>query len=532
MAWRIASAFMVALIGQATFAEDPPPPADGTVPRRHLQHRDCTAGGPASSASASQREPTGRRSRSAKSSSAFRPDVILLCEIDYAPETDPPRMLVEKYLAKPQAEGLDAIKYSHRFTAPVNTGVPSGLDLDRDGSTDGPADAWGFGRYPGQYGMALLSRFPIDEEATRTFQNVLWKDLPHNRMPVDPTTSGLYYSDSVWNQLRLPSKSFWDVAVRSPFGRLRALCSHPTPPVFDGPEDRNGCRNADEIELVTRYIEDAWLLEQDESSRSVFKRRMTRLPRPDDWVVDDSGRAGGLASREPFVVLGDLNADPYDGDGQREAIRGLLSSPRLAGDPAPTSWGAVASSHAEAETQLPAQRTSRAGHRRFQWRRPRQPASRLRFAIRRPRGGRDRSLLPRLGDPGAEAVKASDHRAGLGRRQAARRRAVKLKVAMAISSQPSAPEWRRRRNSAAIVSYSIVVFHTRMSPIVRVSKSIIEATSPVNNSSCPVKKKRSPSRSRVNWSIRPAAISSPTLAPARWSSARAPTHASMLSTVP
>ena len=53
-----------------------------------------------------------------------------------------------------------------------NTGVDSGLDLNRDGLATGKGeDAFGYGLYPGQYGMLLLSRYPIAVEKVRTFQN-------------------------------------------------------------------------------------------------------------------------------------------------------------------------------------------------------------------------------------------------------------------------------------------------------------------------------------------------------------------------
>ena len=65
--------------------------------------------------------------------------------------------------------GAAPVDYPYAFIAPSNTGVPSGLDLDRDGETGGPNDAWGFGFHPGQYGMLVLSRFPIDQAAARTF---------------------------------------------------------------------------------------------------------------------------------------------------------------------------------------------------------------------------------------------------------------------------------------------------------------------------------------------------------------------------
>ena len=79
--------------------------------------------------------------------------------------------------------------------------------------------------------------------------------------------------------------------------------SHPTPPGFDGPEDRNGRRNFDEIRFWRLYLEG------------------------DGRLVDDAGRAGGYASDRPFVIAGDLNARPgdtavvYDGVAAADQLR-------------------------------------------------------------------------------------------------------------------------------------------------------------------------------------------------------------------
>ena len=43
----------------------------------------------------------------------------------------------------------------------------------------------------------------------------------------------------------------------------------------------------------------------------------------------------------PFVILGDANLDPLDGDGRGDAMHALLADPHLQ-DPAPTSSGAFA----------------------------------------------------------------------------------------------------------------------------------------------------------------------------------------------
>src|SRR5699024_6610244 len=118
--------------------------------------------------------------------------------------------------------------------------------------------------------------------------------------------------------VRLSSKSHWDVPVRIGRSTLHVLAAHPTPPNFDGPEKRNQRRNHDEIRLWADYL---------------------RPGRGSEWIVDDDGRSGGLGARESFVILGDLNADPADGDSWPGAIDQLLSHPRIQ-DPAPTSSGA------------------------------------------------------------------------------------------------------------------------------------------------------------------------------------------------
>ncbi|HRO87063.1 MAG TPA: endonuclease/exonuclease/phosphatase family protein [Chiayiivirga sp.] len=245
-----------------------------------------------------------------------RPDVVLLNEFDYDAAQRAAELFQRRYLEVPQA-GQAPIRYDYRYLAPVNTGEPSGLDLDNDGRTDGPNDAWGYGTHPGQYGMLVLSRFPIDALAVRSFRHFLWKDLPAVRRPRNPDGTP-WHADATWAQLRLSSKSHWDVPIRTALGTVHFLVSHPTPPVFDGPEDRNGARNADEIALWNHYLSD-----------------------PDAaWLCDDRGACGGLAADARFVLAGDLNADRDDGDGRREAIAALLDNPRVDAAFVPRSEGA------------------------------------------------------------------------------------------------------------------------------------------------------------------------------------------------
>jgi endonuclease/exonuclease/phosphatase family metal-dependent hydrolase len=94
------------------------------------------------------------------------------------------------------------------------------------------------------------------------------------------------------------------VALRLPDGGdLHLLTLHATPPVFDGPEDRNGHRNADELRFWQLYL-DGW------------------APAPPAFAA------------ERFVLAGTLNVDPLRGEGRRAALLSLLSHPRLQ-DPRP-----------------------------------------------------------------------------------------------------------------------------------------------------------------------------------------------------
>lgn len=233
-----------------------------------------------------------------------RPDVVLLNEFDYDAEGKSMSHFLTHYLGVGQGQ-QEPIDYAYRFSAPVNTGVPSGMDLDNNGETDGPADAWGYGAFPGQYGMIVLSRFPFDLQNVRTFQKFLWKDMPNAARPVFPDTKKSFYSDETWNKLRLSSKSHWDLPIRTDRGLIHFLVCHPTPPAFDGPEDRNGCRNHDEIRFWADYID----------------------PAKAKYIYDDKGQRGGLKPGQSFVIAGDLNADPVDGGSHNNAIQQLLKHP-------------------------------------------------------------------------------------------------------------------------------------------------------------------------------------------------------------
>ncbi|MBN2630165.1 MAG: endonuclease/exonuclease/phosphatase family protein [Rhodobacteraceae bacterium] len=181
--------------------------------------------------------------------------------------------------------------YPHLAALRPNTGIPSGFDLDGNDRSDEARDAIAYGRFPGEGGMAILSRLPIDPAHGTDHSALLWRDLPGADLPPMP--------EGAADVLRLSSTGHHDTALTLPDGRLLHLLTwHASTPAFDGPEDRNGKRNHDETAF--------WL-------------HLLNSPQ---------------APQPPFVLIGQANTDPEKGDGNPAAIRALLADPRLA-DPLP-----------------------------------------------------------------------------------------------------------------------------------------------------------------------------------------------------
>ena len=217
---------------------------------------------------------------------ALRADVLLLTGIDHDTNLVALTALADRLAAA-------GAPYPYRFATAPNAGVPTGLDLDGDGRLGAPRDAMGYGAFRGQGGMALLSRLPLGPATD--YSGFLWADLPGASLPPDMT-------EAARKMQRLSSVNHWQVPVLLPGGgQLAVLGFAATPPVFDGPEDRNGRRNHDEAAFWLRLLEGA-------------------LPYP--------------PPKGPFVLMGDANLDPADGDGRPEALRALLAGPHLQ-DPRP-----------------------------------------------------------------------------------------------------------------------------------------------------------------------------------------------------
>ena len=190
--------------------------------------------------------------------------------------------------------------YPHVFALPQNRGLSSGMDLDGDGRLGGPGDAHGYGAFTGQGAMVILSRYPIMTQAVTDYAPYLWRDLPGAVLPVNRDRTP-FPSARAHAMQRLSSSAHWVVPVALPGGQSVAILTyHATPPVFDGPEDRNGLRNRDETLFWQHYLD---------------------------------GKLGDIFAG-PVILAGNSNLDPAGGDGRSPAMRQLLAHPRLQ-DPLP-----------------------------------------------------------------------------------------------------------------------------------------------------------------------------------------------------
>ncbi len=222
------------------------------------------------------------------------PDVLVLTEFDF----DLTGVAAAALATMLAADGLD---YPYRFALPPNSGQPTGLDMDGNGYLGEARDAQGYGKFSGYGGLLILSRYPILSDQVVDFSGLLWRDIPGAQMP--QRDGQPFPSDAAQAIQRLSTTAHWAVPIDAPGGPLTLLTFAATPPVFDGPEDANGLRNADEVRFWQLYLD------------------------------------GAFGPPGPAVVIaGNANLDPVDGDGIRGVMATLLADPPLQ-DPTPRSAG-------------------------------------------------------------------------------------------------------------------------------------------------------------------------------------------------
>ncbi|GIU04307.1 succinyl-CoA synthetase subunit alpha [Shewanella sp. c952] len=209
---------------------------------------------------------------------------------------------------------LEPIEYPFAESYGTNTGLLSGFDLNNDGyiatakdvgTNEYAGDAWGFGKYHGQYAFALMSKYEIDAKNTRTFQDFKWKDLDSAENPLLDGEN--WYTYEEWQQMTLSSKNHVDVPILVPTKdgteTIHILMSHPTPPVFD--TGKNKLQNAAEVEFWHNYVTNS-----------------------QDFYFD-AGNTGALKEGVHFVIVGDQNLDAAvgAGDGFTEVMAALHADP-------------------------------------------------------------------------------------------------------------------------------------------------------------------------------------------------------------
>lgn len=195
------------------------------------------------------------------------PDILVLTDFD----TDYDQHALNAFSALLETHSA---AFGFSFAPPPITGVFTGVDYDQDGRLGEPEDAQGYGRFIGNGSLVLLSKCPITVEGT----------------------INLSTSES--------SKGHWIVPLNCSGSTIAILMSGATPPVFDGPEDRNGLRNRAELEIWTSALDREPSLEQ-----------------------------------RPFVFALNANLDPFDGEGFNADIAAFLADPRIS-DPLQSSSGA------------------------------------------------------------------------------------------------------------------------------------------------------------------------------------------------
>ncbi len=208
----------------------------------------------------------------------IQPDILFLTKVDFDLEHRTGSALKE------------ALGFKHMFTRAPNSMTPTALDLDGDGRA-GDRQAWV--RYAGEGGMLLLSQHPV--ELAYHLNDLLWKDAPNAAMPVNEHGAPFPSAEAQGVQ-KLVSQGLWIVTVTPEIlPPLTLVLFHNQTPAFDGPEDLNGLRNSAQLGLLSAVMDEDY----------------------------------GTFPKDRFILMGNANLDPNDGDGERAAISALLADKRL-----------------------------------------------------------------------------------------------------------------------------------------------------------------------------------------------------------
>jgi hypothetical protein len=189
-----------------------------------------------------------------------------------------------------RVRGFDAaVDYTDRLITRGNSGFYwNGDDLGQ---------SWyilrGWGEFAGRFNTAVLSRYPILRDQVRVITDVPWESLPENTIAQMERDLGF----GVPPGFPIFEKSLNIVPVDlGEHGILYLVLLHTVSPAFD---PINPYRNYDELRALRMFLD-------------------AELPGVEP-----------LPEGARFMVIGDLNADPDDGDGLPGAIQQVLEHPSV-----------------------------------------------------------------------------------------------------------------------------------------------------------------------------------------------------------
>lgn len=229
----------------------------------------------------------------AKAVAQERPDILVLTGIDVDPEGATVETLRDEYLGGAGATGSSAYRYV--YAPATNAGVDSGADLDGDGTIGGAGDALGTGDFPGQNSMAVLSVYPIDRKAARTFSKLTWAAVPDNHLDQSD------FPEAAQKDIPLFSTSLWDVPIDVNGGTLHVVATSLSPTTGTGAQT---ARNRDQVQWLNDYVTGETSLSE---------------------VEDDQGRPGPLSQENSAVIAGDLGVDASSSSTASKTVTSLLN---------------------------------------------------------------------------------------------------------------------------------------------------------------------------------------------------------------
>ncbi|MBI2894546.1 MAG: endonuclease/exonuclease/phosphatase family protein [Deltaproteobacteria bacterium] len=234
--------------------------------------------------------------------SRFAPDILSINELQFdlegvpeaglpgAPAGTLPGSACEGKNARRLADRLEALHPELRYPYTVVALGNSGLPFEATGELPPELLQRGFGEFPGRFNVALVSRFPILHDQVRVIHDFPWRQLPGNRLAQVEEETGIVVPDD----FPLFEKALVIVPVDVDGVTLHVILVHP---VSSGFNDMNPHRNHDELRGVSLFLDGA-------------------LPGVEP-----------LPAGARFVIVGDLNADPEDGEGIAGAVAQLYEHP-------------------------------------------------------------------------------------------------------------------------------------------------------------------------------------------------------------